>query len=205
MSPASDEQLLREFVAGRAASFELLVRRYAQELYQFVYRFTSDGAATDDVIQETFLQVHHSAAGFDPDRRFKPWLFTIAANKARDHLRRRGRLRELPIEARVNEGGESARRFVELFANSDLEADESLSVDERRRAVRKAVEQMPERLREVLILAYYANLPYRDIAEVANIPVGTVKSRLHAAVQSFRTAYERLVRAANSPDQQEEP
>lgn len=205
MSTASDEQLLQEFVGGRLASFELLVRRHTPELYQFVLRFTSDGAAAEDVSQETFLKVYHSAGTFEAGRRFKPWLFTIAANKARDYLRRRGRLRELPIDAKVDDAGDSHRRFVELFADTVSEADHSVSLDERRRAVRQAVASLPDKLREILILAYYLNLPYRDIAEIANVPVGTVKSRLHAAVRAFRIAYENLTRPENESPRRDSP
>ena len=190
----TDEQLLREYVAGKTAGFELLVRRHAQELHQFALRFTGNSVAAEDIVQETFLQVHTSAASFDPTRRFKPWLFTIAANKARDALRRRNRRRELPFEAQVASRDDDAQRFIDLLS-SDAEApDEDLLLDERRKIVKAAVEAMPPRLREVLILAYYHRFPYKEIAEVVDIPLGTVKSRLHAAVAGFREGYENLIK-----------
>jgi RNA polymerase sigma-70 factor (ECF subfamily) len=102
----TDEQLLEEYLQGKTASFELLVRRHASELYQFAVRFTGDAMAAEDVVQETFLQVHHSAGDFDRSRRFKPWLFTIAANKARDHLRRLSRRREVSFEAQIGNDSE---------------------------------------------------------------------------------------------------
>jgi len=90
----TDETLLQEYVEGQTANFELLVRRHTRELFQFVLRFTRSSMAAEDVVQETFLQVHLSAGSFDFSRRFKPWLFTIGANKARDYLRSRIRKRE---------------------------------------------------------------------------------------------------------------
>ena len=180
-------------MTGKTADFELLVRRHAQELYQFALRFTGNSVAAEDVVQDTFLQVHSSAASFDPSRRFKPWLFTIAANKARDSIRRRNRRRELPFEAQVAPRNDDAHRFVDLLSSDSGTPDDDLLFDERRKTVRTAIEEMPTKLREVLILAYYHRLPYKDIAEVIDIPLGTVKSRLHAAVASFREGYENLV------------
>ena len=204
MEAPTDEQLLAEYLRGKTASFELLVRRHAPELHQFVMRFTGDSVAADDVVQETMLQVHAAGASFDPARRFKPWLFTIAANKARDYLRRRTRRREVPFEATLGNDRESKQRFLDLLDGDDAAPDEELLADERRRVVRRAVEQLPPNLREVLVLAYYHRFPYREIGEIVDIPLGTVKSRLHAAVVAFGEAYRQIVaqhveHASNDP------
>lgn len=191
MDTPTDEKLLREYLEGKPGSFELLVRRHSRELFQFVLRFTGDSLAAEDVVQESFLQVHHSAASFDPARRFKPWLFTIAANKARDSLRRRTRRREVPFDATIGgEESESGGRFLDLLATEDTEAPiEELQADENRQFVRQIVESMPAHLSEVLILGYYHRFPYKEIAEIVGIPLGTVKSRLHAAVLAFGERY----------------
>lgn len=189
MNAPTDEKLLKEFLAGQEASFELLVRRHTPELYQFVLRFTNSVMAAEDVVQETFVQVYSSAGKFDPQRRFKPWLFTIAANKARDYLRSRNRKREVPIDALVATDGESNKRFVDLLASETLPVDEELQYDEKRRVVREVVASMPETLREVLVLAYFHHLSYKEIAEIHEIPLGTVKSRLHSAVVQFGERY----------------
>ena len=193
MDALTDEKLLQNYLRGNPGSFELLVRRHAQELFQFVLRFTSDSVAAEDVVQESLLQVHTSAATFDPTRRFKPWLFTIAANKARDYLRRRSRRHEVPFDAHLGEEGDAGRRFIHLLANNDAAPDEELLIDEKRRVVRTVLEAMPEKLREVLVLAYYHRFPYKDISEIVDIPLGTVKSRLHAAVVAFGEAYRQAV------------
>ncbi len=193
MNTPRDEQLLQEYLEGKVASFELLVRRHTQELFQFVLRFTGDSVAAEDVVQETFLQVHHSGAQFDPTRRFKPWLFTIAANKARDYLRRVSRRREVPFEAQVGGEKEIGQRFIDLLSGSDVLPQEDLLLDEKRRMVKGIMEAMPEKLAEVLILAYYHRFPYKDIAEVIGVPLGTVKSRLHAAIVHFGQRYREVV------------
>jgi RNA polymerase sigma-70 factor (ECF subfamily) len=188
---------LQEYLDGKAGSFELLVRRHTRELYQFVLRFTGDSVTAEDVVQETFLQVYSSAQTFDPHRRFKPWLFTIAANKARDALRRRNRRHEVPFDANIGDENETGRRFVDLLSAEDTVPDEALLADERRQAVRDVIESMPDNLSEVLILAYYHRFPYKEIGEIVGIPLGTVKSRLHAAVVCFGERYREAVRGVD--------
>jgi len=189
----TDEQLLRDYLAGDMASFEVLIRRHSQELHQFLVRFTGNAVTAEDVVQETFLQVYHSAGAFDPTRRFKPWLFTIGANKARDHLRRLNRRREVPLDAPIGRAEEGGHRFIELLAGQDVLPDEGMAIDDKRRLVRQIMDAMPEKLAEVLILAYYHRFPYKEIAEIVGIPLGTVKSRLHAAIETFGERYREVV------------
>ncbi len=193
MNAPTDEQLLADYLRGDEAAFELLVRRHVRELHQFAMRFTNDAPAADDVVQDTLMQLHASAEKFDPKRRFKPWLFTITANKARDYLRRRTRRREVPIDASTGSDKSGGQRFVELFEATSVAPDEGLLVEEKRRLVKQVISEMPTRLSEVLILAYYHRFPYRDIGEIVDAPLGTVKSRLHAAVANFGEQYKLAV------------
>lgn len=190
MDAPTDETLLQEFVAGKRASFELLVRRHTQELYRFAYRVTGSSAAAEDVVQESFLQVFVSARGFDPARRFRPWLFTIAGNKARDFLRKLDRRKEVPVDALIDEDeADTGRRFVDLLAGPEVASDDLLGLDERRRVVREVLAGLPVHLNEILVLAYYHHFSYRDIAAIVGVPIGTVKSRLHWAVVAFGQRY----------------
>jgi len=190
----SDEQLLAEHIEGLPDRFELLVRRHSQELYRFLARFTGNQTLAEDVVQEAFLQVHLAAASFDRSRRFKPWLFTIAANKARDSLRSRGRKPEVPLDAQVgNTDDDAGQTFRDFMADNAADPVAGLESEEERGQVRAVLARMPDHLREVLVLSYYHQFPYREIAEILNVPLGTVKSRLHAAVASFGKAYKAAV------------
>ena len=199
MNTPTDEQLLAEYVAGQSDGFELLVRRHSPELFRFLVRFTGSAATAEDVVQEVFLQVHLSAASFDRSRRFKPWLFTIAANKARDLLRSRGRRPEVPLDAFVASGEEEGQRFLDFLADASNIPSGAMEREEEQEFVRSVLAKMPENLREVLILSYYHRFPYKEIAEILNVPLGTVKSRLHAAVAAFGQAYKTATRG-RSPD-----
>ena len=182
---STDEQLLLRYTKGDTAAFQQLVERYRRELYHFLARFLGDPALAEDVFQETFLQVHLSAEGFDVTRRLKPWLFTIAANKARDALRSRFRHSAAELDAEVSSGNQEATRFVDLMPGNIAPPAETLSNQETSDIVMKMVGQMPENLRTVLLLSYFQELPYKEIAEILNVPLGTVKSRLHVAVKEF--------------------
>jgi RNA polymerase sigma-70 factor, ECF subfamily len=182
----TDEQLLADHVRGDPLAFRQLVDRHHRELFSFVVRFTGSSAAADDVVQDAFVQVHLAAATFDTERRLKPWLFTIAANKARDHLRNRTRRKEVPLDAPVHsEDQAGAPGFGTFMADDGPGPLDNLTETERSTIVREVVNQMPPALREVLTLAYFHDFPYKDMADILDIPLGTVKSRLHAAVASF--------------------
>jgi len=181
----SDEELLAGYQAGQSGCFDELVRRYAPELYRFLVRFTGDAAAGEDLLQETFLQLCQSAGQFDPSRRLRPWLFTIAANKARDWLRVHRRRTEVSLDAEIDPQMGEPLRFAEIFGGTEPVAAERVMQAEQRELVRQVIDQMPDSLREVLLLGYFHQLPYKEIAEILGVPVGTVKSRLHTAVKRF--------------------
>jgi RNA polymerase sigma-70 factor (ECF subfamily) len=179
----SDEGLLAAYIRGERSAFQLLLARYRDELLHFLTRFLGSRAAGEDVFQETFLQVHMSAATFDPARRFKPWLFTIAANKARDYHRKH---KKRPMVSLSNAIGDSeGQRFVDLLEADLPSAQERIADAERSRLVRDVIDSMPLHLREILLMSYFQRLSYNQIADSLEIPLGTVKSRLHTAVAAF--------------------
>jgi RNA polymerase sigma-70 factor (ECF subfamily) len=181
----TDEQLLDDYRHGEKTSFGELVNRYQRELYHFLVRFLGNRAAAEDVFQETFLQVHQSAEQFDPQRRFRPWLFTIAANKARDLIRSQARRPANPLQASISPGDEESGEFIDLMQSTNDLPGDPMEKQELQQQVQNAVGTMPEHLREILLLSYFHQFPYKQISEILDIPLGTVKSRLHAAVAHF--------------------
>lgn len=181
----TDEQLLAEYRQGDRNSFAQLMARYQRELYHFLVRFLGDRAAAEDVFQETFLQVHQSADQFDLSRRFRPWLFTIAANKARDLIRSQARRPTNPLSASISPGDDESGEFIDLMQSTAAMPDDSIQREELQELVKKTVMHMPDHLREILLLSYFHQFPYKQISDILDIPLGTVKSRLHAAVAHF--------------------
>lgn len=193
MSERTDEDLFVAYRGGDDSALRTLIERHHDDLVRFLYRLLGDRQAADDVFQDCFLQVHLSAHTFDASRRFRPWLFTIAANKGRDYLRRRGRRQMLELSAPVGGGdAENAASFVDLMEISGPAPESALDAEERDEMVQKALQSMSPGLREILLLAYFQRLTYAQIAEELGIPLGTVKSRLHAAVASFGKRWKQL-------------
>lgn len=183
MEQRTDEQLLAAYLDGDAGAFRTLIERHQDVLLRFLLRFTGSRQLAEDVFQETFLQVHLSGDTFDTSRRFRPWLFTIAANKARDHMRRAGRRSMLDLSAPL--AGGDGKTYLDLM-EVDVDApDARLDDMERDQLVQKALNELPDHLREILLMAYFQKLSYQAIADELEIPLGTVKSRLHAAVAAF--------------------
>jgi RNA polymerase sigma-70 factor, ECF subfamily len=192
LNQLTDEQLFEVYRSGGAtgrAAFRTLIERHEHELMSFLIRLMGDRTAAEDVFQEAFLQIHQSMASFDAQRSFRPWLFTIAANKGRDYLRKKGRQRTVDLSAPVSGGagnGESGgTTYIDLMEIDLPGPDQALDSAETDQRVQEAIGAMPIALREILLLSYFQRLTYAQIAEELGIPLGTVKSRLHAAVASF--------------------
>jgi len=192
VQPATDEMLLSAHVQGSATAFAELVRRYQKELFAFLVRFLGDRDAADDIFQETFAQIHQSARTFDPAKRLRPWLFTIAANKARDAIRSRNRHRTVALQTSVHNGSDNACELVTLLASTDVGPFTSSTNHESAERVHSAMAQLPARYCQILTCAYFQQLPYQQIATQLGIPLGTVKSRVHSAVEAFAKVYKSL-------------
>ncbi|MEX0774279.1 MAG: RNA polymerase sigma factor [Phycisphaeraceae bacterium] len=187
--PRTDQELIRDYQVGDAQSFVQLLERYRLEVFHFLIRFVGNRAAAEDIFQDTFLQIHLAIDSFDTDRPFKPWLFTIAANKARDYLRRNRRPAAQAAHS-LDDGGPGEGPGLIDIMDGELPLPPTVAEErETGELVRQVVDGMPDHLREILILAYFQQLPYKEIAAALDIPLGTVKSRLHAAVGTFAQAW----------------
>jgi len=186
----NDRELLQRYVAGEEDAFQELVGQYKDSVYGFLRRFLSRSDLIEDVFQETFMQLYVSRNTFDVSRPLRPWLFTIAANKAKDALRRMQRSESAYLGNMF--GGDDYSMDDALNA---LDHDTSMPYDdliknETAAAVKRVISKMPEKLREIILLAYFHKFSYAEIARMLEIPVGTVKSRLHTAVSRFGEDWE---------------
>jgi len=197
----SDEELFVAAREGDRDALRTLIERYRDDLLRFLIRYVGSRSSADDVFQETFVQVWMSAESFDAERRFKPWLYTIAANKARDLLRRQKRRAATSLSTPVGEsGGRSESTLVDMLEGADPLPDRPVGDLELRTNVKRVVDGLPSHYREILLLAYFRKMSYQQIAESLEIPLGTVKSRLHAAVASFAEAWRASSRDPDMPE-----
>lgn len=181
----TDGELLTRYTEGEEAAFREIVNRYRNGLYAFLRMFLNRRELVEDVFQETFLQLFNSRESFDTSRPLRPWLFTIAANKAKDALRKWQRKNAIPIGTMTDSEDMSFDDMLNSVSSDRTMPYEELQKEETALRVRQIISVMPENLREILVFAYFNRFSYKQMAEILSIPIGTVKSRLHTAVGRF--------------------
>lgn len=184
--PGFDE-LLRRARGSDAQALEKLVTIYSPRVFGLLYRLTASRDAAEDLLQETFLRMVRAIGAYEDRGRFEAWLFHIAANLARDHgrkERRRGNPQNLHAPA---EGGEHETSSPPLCVGSRAEEPSSrLLRQEQAQRLSECLERLPEAEREILLLRHYAGLPFREIAELLGVPLGTALARAHRALARLR-------------------
>jgi RNA polymerase sigma-70 factor (ECF subfamily) len=189
LSRYSDEELLARFRKGQQDVFGTLVRRYQRELYGYLRRYLGDADLADDVFQNTFVQVYSKAGQYEAGRPVRPWLYAIATNQAIDALRRVNRHPAVSLEQTETESDGEKRGLVDMLAGRDADPFDNVDQAETREQVRACVDRLPDFLKQVVLMAYYQGLKYQEIADALEIPLGTVKSRLHAALTKLHDAW----------------
>jgi RNA polymerase sigma factor (sigma-70 family) len=170
----TDEQLARRVQRGYTSDLALLIERHHSLLLGFLYRLTGgDRALAEDLTQETFLRTLRSIRQYQTSRPFKPWLYAIAVNVARDHFKRAETRHAVTLTD------------DELLALPDpIDLDAAIEVDGPRLAA--AISALPTHQREAILLRYDQDLSLAEIASVLSIPTGTVKSRLSLGLRRLR-------------------
>jgi RNA polymerase sigma-70 factor (ECF subfamily) len=186
----SDEQLLLAYRdSGDRQKFAQLVQRYEQELYNYLYRYMGSAEMAEDAFQATFLQVHLKCDQFEVGRKVRPWLYAIATNKAIDAQRRNRRHRLTSLDQINGRPDDELGKLMDLLATNEPGPVEVVEGEENQEWVREEISALPDHLRSVISLVYFQGMKYREAAEALSIPVGTVKSRLHAAVLKLNEAW----------------
>jgi RNA polymerase sigma-70 factor (ECF subfamily) len=155
-----------------------------------------DAEMAEDAFQAAFLQVHLKCQQYEAGRAVRPWLYTIATNQAIDAQRRSRRHRMVSLDRSGPKEGDDVGRLVDLLTSKEPVPTAQLSAAERSQWLHEAVEQLPEPLQDVIRLVYFQEMKYREAAEVLDIPVGTVKSRMHAAVAKLNEAWKQTQSAS---------
>lgn len=177
MKPAADDlPLVRRCLRGDARAFEELVSRYEGALYRLAWRMLRDNEEAQDVVQETFIRVFRALETYDPERKFSTWILRIATNLCIDRYRRR-RMRLVSIDA--SEDDEERRPVVLVDGAPRPDAAHGrTSIAER---LDEYIQRLPPIYRAIIELRYKRGLAYEEVAEVLDVPLGTVKARLHRA------------------------
>ena len=167
--------------AGEVNRLDLLVLRYEKPLFAYAFRLVGDRGAAEDAFQETFLKILRKRDSYRDGSIFRPWLYQICLNVCRDALRKNSR-RAQTVEL------SPTLPLADPSAGPELISDQA----ETAALVRQAVEALPEKHRDVFLLAFYQELPYNEIAEILDLPIGTIKSRMFTASQKLRAGFQDL-------------
>ena len=170
------------FQSGDQDAIEPVIREYSARLLGLIIRLTGSRSAADDILQETWIKVIRKGHYFDPDRPFFPWVSTIAVNCCRDYWRKE----KLKSFWGFNSNGDS-ENFPEIPCTSFELAEFGIDVQ-------KALLKLPRKYREVIVLRFYGGLTYDEIGECLNKASGTIKSRLHHALEKLRSHFHREVK-----------
>ncbi len=171
-----DEVLARAFREGDSGAFYRLVDRYKDSLINFAYRYTGNRDDAEDIVQDTFVRVYHHIDQYKPVAKFSTWLYTITTNLARTHYRKRKQWGSFFFGGR-DEERENEREPVDNSILPDQAADSAL-LHER---IEQALQELPQALREIIILFEIEEKSYLEICEITGLNMGTVKSRLNRA------------------------
>ena len=175
----TDEQAMwRVQTQDDETAFAQLVRRWEGPIQRLCLRMTGDLHRGEDLAQEAFTRVFAKRKDYQPTGRFSTWLWRIALNLCYDELRRRQRREETSLDGMCGE----AMAALEAFVAPEPAPDKSLVKQERSELVRKALMQLSETYRTVLVMRHYEDLKFREIADVLDVPEGTVKSRMAEAL-----------------------
>lgn len=175
---AEEAALARKAQSGDQAAFATLVQRYSGAIFNQAYRMLNDAHEAEDAVQEVFLRAYRNLASFDPERRFVTWLLTIGSNHCIDRLRRR-RMRWLTLDD-----------VAFWLPSAETGPEGRALLDERRMAVQRALQRLPENYRAVTVLRYWHDLSYLEIAASLGLTEATVKTRLHRARKMLAEALE---------------
>jgi RNA polymerase sigma factor, sigma-70 family len=184
MNAAETAWLIRECIAGNEDAIEIFVRRHEVDVFRLALSIVGDQAEADEITQETFLSALRSLRSYQEKNSLKAWLYTIALNHSRSHIRKRKILEKL----------RSAVTTVFQFEHSHKQPspENAVILNETESALWAELNKLDEAHRTVVILRYFHELPVAEISEILTVNEGTIHSRLHNARKRLKSQLEKL-------------
>jgi RNA polymerase sigma-70 factor (ECF subfamily) len=174
LSKLSDEELASYMQRGNGKEIEHIIDRYDEPLLRYVRYLTKDIDTSQDIVQETFLSVYQNINSFDTKKKFSSWIYRIAHNKAINSIKKKSKIISLGEREIVDEKDDASR------------IDKKLDMVKTRRIVGDAVEKLPIKYREVIVLRYYEEKSYEEISDICRCPVSTVGVRIRRATEIMK-------------------
>ncbi len=187
----SDHELMASCAKGAMDAFGELVGRYKEPIIAFLFRYTGDYRAAEDLAQETFIRVFKKIPEYNTSAKFSTWLYTIASNLAKDRFKYQRRHPAGSLDQQV--AADDTRAISDLgLADESQRPDGAAVRGEMREIAGRALAALDDDEREILVLRDVQGLPYDEIAQVLGAPLGTVKSRVNRARLAFKEKFKEL-------------
>jgi RNA polymerase sigma-70 factor (ECF subfamily) len=174
--------------AGDREAFEELVQLYKDKIYHLAYRMLGNRQEAEDAVQETFLRVYMNLGRYDEAQKFSTWIFRIGTNLCIDRLRKKKPNYSLDSELPEGDGGD----WYSMLPSEEASPEDQFVLSETQRHIRKAIEAMPDKYKSVVVLRYLHDLSLQEIGDVLDLPVTTVKTRVHRGREFLRQQLEKL-------------
>jgi RNA polymerase sigma-70 factor, ECF subfamily len=181
----TDQHLIERVLGGETEAYGALVRRWERHIYGLTLRMLGRPEDAQDATQETFISAYTNLKNFRGDAKFSSWLYRIALNVCHSRLRRRTRRADASLEQQFEELGFEP-------AAEDTGVDERLLGEQVSAAVRRALGAIPAEMRQVIIMKEYQDLKFHEIAEILDVPLSTVKTRMYTGLRELRKRLEHL-------------
>jgi len=187
----TDAELIRKVWAGQLDAFNTIVWRWEKRLYNFVLRYIGDREESKDICQTTFIRAYHKLSRLKDPEKFSTWLYQIAVNICRDQLKKKKRQRLISLEDwRQNQnGGKDTPEVVESSAEPG--ADALAHNNNVRDMIQRALQEIPEEQRAVIIMKVYQGLKFTEIAEILKMSDNTAKSRMYYGLSALRRIFKK--------------
>ncbi len=179
-----DSELIEKAKSGDEKALEELLSKYKIAVYNLVYRMVRDKQEAEDLTQETFIKTFKSLPSFNAEYAFSTWIFKIATNNCIDFFRKR-KLKtysiDKPIQYKTSE-------IQQEHPDPDLNAEKSILAKERSKLIQNAIDVLPDKYQQAIVLRHREERSYEDIAEMLDLPLGTVKARIFRAREMLNKA-----------------
>lgn len=184
----NDRELIERFLRGEVEAFNTLVWRWQKTIYNFILRDIGNREEAHDLTQQVFVRVYRNLDKLKDRDRFSTWIYQIAANLCRDLIKQRRRRSVQSLEAMQEAGALelATNPALTLHAENEQHPDRIVSRSQLRDLLERALQEIPEEQRVVVIMKEYQNLKFTEIAEILGAPVNTVKSRLYYGLNAMK-------------------
>ncbi|MBL0912460.1 MAG: sigma-70 family RNA polymerase sigma factor [Bacteroidia bacterium] len=181
-----DKELVRMYLKGNHASFEVLLSRHKRKVFSYIYMLVKDRATAEDIFQDVFIKVIHTlqAGKYNEEGKFLPWVMRISHNLIIDHFRREKKMPGIKTQ-------DEDFDIFKLIRIPEQSAEDKMIREQNVALVRELIKKLPKEQKEVLILRHYADLSFNDIAEQTGVSINTALGRMRYALINLRKLMEK--------------